>query len=441
MLPFPDGLRPSPGDRFPCRHPALGLAPDYSTRKRNSLHRGEGFQFPILAFAEWQGKIGGPQGHAVHLMLRSRNLFFLLFFAVALSVLFLSHYFIYYSTLHFFGVTGRGSKSLLTVVLFLLPASFIASSILARWTENGISTVLYFSSALWLGIGVTLMMFFLLAWAAWGVARLSVLRSEPTAFGYAVVTLACLYTAYGVWNAYHPRTNDISVRIKNLPPEWRGKKVVQLSDVHLGRVLGAGFLEGLVERINAENPSVVFITGDLFDGIDGRLDKLVGPLNGLRAPLGIYYVTGNHETYLGVDRAYAAIKKTQVRILAEEMVVINGLQIVGISYPERGFSKDLVEVIRKIPNFNPRMPSILLYHSPTQIEQAKALGISVQLSGHTHKGQIFPIQFISRLIYKKYYNGLHVEGAYTIYTSSGAGTWGPTMRTGNHPEIAIIHLE
>jgi predicted MPP superfamily phosphohydrolase len=368
-------------------------------------------------------------------------LFFLLFFAVALSVLFLSHYFIYYSILHFFGVTGRGSKALLTVILFLLPASFIASSILARWVGNRISTVLYFSSALWLGMGVTLMMFFLLAWASWGVAKLSALRPNPAAFGYAVVALACLYTAYGVWNAYHPRTSDLSVRIKNLPPEWRGKKVVQLSDVHLGRVLGAGFLQELVERINAENPSIVFITGDLFDGIDGRLDDLVGPLNAIRAPLGIYYVTGNHETYLGVDRAYAALKKTQVRILADEMVVINGLQIVGISYPERGFSKDLVEVIRKLPNFNPRMPSILLYHNPTQIAQAKVAGISLQLSGHTHKGQIFPIQFISRLIYKKYYNGLHVEGDYTIYTSSGAGTWGPTMRTGNHPEIAVIHLE
>ena len=123
------------------------------------------------------------------------------------------------------------------------------------------------------------------------------------------------------------------------------------------------------------------------------------------------------------------------------MVVVNGLQIVGISYPERGFSKDLAEVTRKISGFNPRVPSILLYHNPTQIAQAKALGISLQLSGHTHKGQIFPIQFISRLIYKKYYNGLHVEGDYTIYTSSGAGTWGPTMRAGNHPEIAVIHLE
>jgi len=244
-----------------------------------------------------------------------------------------------------------------------------------------------------------------------------------------------------VWNAYHPRVEDVVVKIRNLPPDWRGKKVVQLSDVHLGHVLGAGFLQGIVEETNAQNPSIVFITGDLFDGADGRLDDLVAPLNGLRAPGGVFFVTGNHETYLGVDRAYAALKKTKARILNDEMVVIDGLQIIGISYPQRGFSKDIAEVTRKLPNFNPRLPSVLLYHSPTQIEQAKAAGINLQLSGHTHKGQIFPIQFISRLVYGKYYNGLYVEGDYTIYTSSGAGTWGPTMRTGNHPEIAVIHLE
>ena len=374
-------------------------------------------------------------------MSRGLPLFILLFILVALSILFLSHYFIYFSIVRFFGVTGSGRKAALALILFLLPASFIASEIMAHWTTNRLSRVLLFSSGLWLGIGLTLVVTFALAWAAWGAVKLSAHSPSPVVFGFAAVALACVYSGYGVWNAYHPRTEDVSVRIKNLPPEWRGKKIVQLSDVHLGRVLGSAFLQGLVEKINAENPSIVFITGDLFDGADGRLDDLVSPLNEIRAPLGIYYVTGNHETYLGTDRAYAALRKTKTRILADEMVVINGLQIIGISYAQRGFSKDIAEVIRKLPDFNPRMASVLLYPSPTQIAQAKAAGISLQLSGHTHKGQIFPIQFISRLIFQKYYNGLHVEGDYAIYTSSGAGTWGPTMRTGNHPEIAVIHLE
>ena len=364
-----------------------------------------------------------------------------LFIVVAFSIVFLGHYFIYFSITRFFAVTGSGRKAALGTILFLLPASFIASSILARWMDDVVSRVIYFSSALWLGVGLTLMTFFALAWAAWGVEKLVAHSPSPAVFGGAAVALACLYSGYGVWNAYHPRTENVRVRIKNLPPEWRGKKIVQLSDVHLGRILGAPFLARLVEKINAQNPEIVFITGDLFDGADGRLDELVRPLNGLKAPLGVYYVTGNHEIYLGVDRALAALKTTPVRVLDDELADLNGLQIIGISYPERGHSKDIGEVLRKLPRFSPQKPSILLYHNPTQVEQVKAAGINLQLSGHTHHGQIFPIQFISRLIYGKYYNGLHREGDYAIYASSGAGTWGPTMRTGNHPEIAVIHLE
>jgi len=371
-----------------------------------------------------------------------RRLAFIAFFlSVALSILSLSHSFLYYSLVRFFGIAGGGRQAALAVTLFLLPASFIASSILARWIVGPVSVAFYFASSLWLGIGLTLMTFFAVAWAGWGVTQLFVHSPSPAAFGWAAVVLAGLYSGYGVWNAYHPRTKDLVVTIKDLPPEWQGKKVVQLSDLHLGHVLGARFLARLVEKINAQDPCTVFITGDLFDGIDGRLDKLVLPLSGLLANLRIYFVTGNHETYLGTERAYEALQKTPAKILNDALVVIDGVQIIGIGYPERGHPKDLGAVIKNLPGFDPRMPSILLYHNPTQIEQVKAAGISLQLSGHTHQGQIFPIQFISRLIYQKYYNGLHVEGDYTLYTSSGAGTWGPTVRTGNHPEIAVIRLE
>jgi predicted MPP superfamily phosphohydrolase len=363
------------------------------------------------------------------------------FIVIALSILFFSHYFIYFSIVHFFDVTARGRKVALAILLFMLPASFIASSILAHWSQELILRVFYFGSGLWLGVGLTLIVSFALAWLVEGIAKFFLHWSNPARLGFAAVALACLYSAYGVWNAYHPNTEHVTVRIKNLPSAWQGRRAVQVSDVHLGLVLGPSFFNGIVERINSENPAIVFITGDLFDGIDGRLDELVAPLNLIRAPLGIYYVTGNHETYLGTHRAYEALKKTRARILADEWVAIEGLQVIGVSYPERGFSKDPAEVAKRLPGFDPRLPSVLLYHNPTQIERAMAAGINLQLSGHTHHGQLFPIQFISRLIYGKYYSGLHVQGGYTLYTTSGVGTWGPTMRTGNHPEITVIHFE
>ncbi|MGA2629219.1 MAG: metallophosphoesterase [Terriglobia bacterium] len=365
----------------------------------------------------------------------------LVFILIALTILYFSHYFLFCSIVYFFNLSGVGHRLALGVILFLLPTSFILAEILARRSSNRLFVFFFFSSTLWLGIGLTLLTAFTMAWIAWGGTRIFTHSPDPVWFGWAAVVLAGLYSGYGVWNAYHPRTTEIRVKIRNLPPAWQGRRIVQLSDVHLGHIHGAAFLEDLVARTNALRPDMVVITGDLFDGADGRLEDLVRPLDDLRAPLGMYFVTGNHETYLGVERAYAALRTTPVRILNDEMVVIDGLQVIGIAYPERMVSMDLAQTIRKVRNFDPQLPSLLLYHSPARAEQAKSAGINLQLSGHTHQGQIFPIQLISRLIYGKYYHGLHVEGDYTIYTSSGAGTWGPTLRTGNHPEIAVITLD
>jgi hypothetical protein len=363
-----------------------------------------------------------------------------IFVLIALSILFSSHYFIYISLVQFFGIAAPARRDALAGIFFLLPATFIATSILAHWVDNFSLRALCFFSGLWLGVGLTLILTFALAWGAWGMARLFTHSPNPVMFGFAAVALACLYSAYGVWNANHPRVQRLTVRIKNLPPAWRGRRVAQLSDAHLGYILRTGFASRLVTMVNAANPDLVAITGDLFDGGDGNLAELIAPLNALRAPLGIYFVTGNHETYLGVERAYAALRTTRVRILADQMAVIDGVQVIGISYPLRGHSLDLAQALAKLPAFNPALPSILLYHSPTHIAQAKAAGISLQLSGHAHHGQIFPIKFISRLVYGRYYHGLHVGGNYTLYASSGAGVWGPTMRTGNKPEIAVIEL-
>jgi uncharacterized protein len=363
------------------------------------------------------------------------------FLLIALSILFLGHYFVYASVLYFFGVTAFDHRLALAVVLFLLPLSVIGSMFLAHWSGSFLSRVIYFCSTLWLGVGLTLLTAFGCAWVAWGAA--TVLRRDPNPvwIGLAAVGVTVLYSAYGVANACHPRIVTYVVRTRNLPQEWQGKTLVQLSDVHLGRILGEDFLTRAVDKVNAQNPAMVLITGDLFDGSLGNLEKLAAPLNRLMAPRGIYFVTGNHETYLGVQHALEALRTTPVKVLMDECVVVDGLQVVGISYPDRGNSLRFEEKMAALHGFDPAQPSILLYHAPSQVAAAKAAGISLQLSGHVHQGQIFPLQFVTRLIFGKYYHGLHREGDYTLYTSSGTGVWGPTMRTGNHPEIVVIELQ
>jgi uncharacterized protein len=135
------------------------------------------------------------------------------------------------------------------------------------------------------------------------------------------------------------------------------------------------------------------------------------------------------------------LRRTKVRVLADEMVTPGGLQIIGIAYPDRGESKDIGAAIRSVRGFDPGKASVLLYHSPVNIPGIKATGVRLQLSGHTHRGQLFPFQFITSRVYGKYDHGLNVEGDFAIYTSTGTGTWGPRMRTNSRSEIAIIRLE
>ncbi len=363
-----------------------------------------------------------------------------LFILILISVLYLAHYFVYVSLVHFFSITSLGEREAVGAVLFLLPLGLIASSFLAHWRDDFFTRALYFCTSLWLGVGLTLLTFLALAWTAAGVAIAFGRNPHLLWLGSATLALTVLYSAYGVVNAYHPRIVNIHPKIKGLPSYWKDKKLVHLSDVHLGRILRAGFLARVVDKVNAQKPAMVLITGDLFDGALGNLEELIAPLNRLKSPLGIFFVTGNHETYLGVERAYAALSNAPVKILDDDCVVVHGLQLIGISYPRGRHAQDFAERMARVPGFNPDLPSILLYHSPSQISAAKAAGIGLQLSGHVHQGQIFPLQFVTQLIFGRYYHGLHTLGEYTVYTTSGVGAWGPTMRTGNHPEIVVINL-
>ena len=367
--------------------------------------------------------------------------FFLVFLAVALAILFGFQYFIYFSTTRLLEIHGGGGRRALAAALFLLLAGAITSVFLQRRVDSALARAVAGTFQLSLGFGLMLAIAFFLAWAVWVSTRIwsSQLHSAP--FGWSAILLAVVFSAYGVWNATHPRVARVTVRMKDLPQEWRGKMIAQISDLHLGFSVGASFAERVVEMVDAERPAAVVITGDLFDGDDRGLDRLAATFNRLNAPMGIYFITGNHETYVGVARAEEALRRTKVRVLNDEVVTLGGLQIVGIAYPERGEHKDVAAAIRSVRGFDPAQASVLLYHSPVQIPQIRATGVRLQLSGHTHQGQLFPFQFITRRVYGKYDHGLNVEDGFAIYTSPGTGTWGPRMRTSARAEVAMIRLE
>jgi hypothetical protein len=233
---------------------------------------------------------------------------------------------------------------------------------------------------------------------------------------------------------------NIDVKIKNLPARWKNKKIIQISDVHLGQVNQKEFLEKIVSKINLVSPEMVLITGDLFDGMDGILASVLQPLKKIDPPKGIFFITGNHETYLGLNNIFKEIKKTPIKVIRNEVLSISGLKIIGIDYPEQGEKSDIISKLELLKKDYFGKPNILLHHTPVNISQIKKMGINLELCGHTHNGQIFPFDLITKLIYRNYNYGLYSSGNYTLYTTNGVGTWGPTMRLGNIPEIVVITL-
>jgi hypothetical protein len=195
-----------------------------------------------------------------------------------------------------------------------------------------------------------------------------------------------------------------------------------------------------VAKVMREKPDAVFVAGDLYDGTAIDAAQAAEPLRGLRAPQGTYFVAGNHEQF-GDDSKYLhAVRNTGVRVLHNEKIEAENLQIVGVPYNHASQDEHFRSVLRHI-GLDRNRASILLTHAPDRPHVAEAEGISLQVSGHTHVGQFFPWTWMARRIYRQFAYGLSRIGKMLVYTTSGAGTWGPPLRLGSTPEIVLFHFE
>ncbi|MFY9531470.1 MAG: metallophosphoesterase [Candidatus Acidiferrales bacterium] len=325
-------------------------------------------------------------------------------------------------------------------VFGFLSVSFVVASLLAFRYTNAALRAFYRASAVWVGLLTFLFPAAVSSWIIFGVARLAGLdlnfhRTVELLFGAAVVA-----GLYGVFNASWTRVTRTTVRLANLPAAWRGRTAALISDLHLGHVRNAGFLRRMIAKVLKEEPDAIFIAGDLYDGtaIDAR--RAAEPLSELVAPHGAYFVAGNHEQF-GDDSKYLhAIAAAGVRVLSNEKVEVDGLQIIGVPYRNAASDGHFASVLHGI-HFDRDRASILLTHAPDHPEIAEAAGVSLQLSGHTHLGQFIPWSWIARRIYRQFLYGLGRIGKMQVFTSSGAGTWGPPLRLGSNPEIVVLEFE
>lgn len=257
---------------------------------------------------------------------------------------------------------------------------------------------------------------------------------------------ATAVSALGVWTVSKgPEITRIRVPIRGLDPRLVGFRIVQLTDIHLGPTIGAEFLAEVVRLCNEQGADLVAITGDLVDGSVEQLREAAAPLADLKSRHGTYFVTGNHEYYSGAEAWVSHLGTLGLRVLANarERLMHEGaaLELAGVTDRSAGryLEGHRPDLARAVEGADPAAPLLLLAHQPKDIHDASAAGVTLQLSGHTHGGQLSPFGYLVRLD-QPAIAGLHRFGETWLYVSRGTGYWGPAMRVGVPAEIAVIEL-
>ena len=355
--------------------------------------------------------------------------------AVFITVLLLVICFVVWTWSHFSG----GADVAWAIAVAVLALGYIPVAILGFRLQNPLLRAVAVPAAVSVGL---LSFGFVAAISCWvldGVARAFGIPLGLHAIGYGVFGSSMAVAVCGLVNAAIIRTTRYTVALRGLPSRWDGRTGVLVSDVHLGNIRSAGYSRRVVARVNALKPDVVFIGGDMFDGARVDLDACAGPWKAITAPLGSFFITGNHDEFSDSSKITDALRKVGIRVLDNEKVTVDGLQIVGVHDGVAGDEREFREVLDR-SRIDRGGACVLLNHQPSRLSIAQDAGVSLQLSGHTHKGQFWPWSLLVGRIFGPFAYGLNRLGALQVITSSGVGTWGPPMRVATRSEIVLIRF-
>jgi len=377
---------------------------------------------------------------------------FILFFGVFFTVYGLLNYYIFIRGWQ--AIPQGSSLHTFYLALFLLLAlAFIGGRFLERAWLSPLSETLVWLGSFWLAAMLYLI---------FGILLLDILRlinhflpifpafltadyqQTKGISALVLIGLVIIVLAIGHYNALVPVTRSLALTIHKKTNGERQLRIAAASDIHLGTVIGRSRFDRIVERINALNPDVILLPGDIVDEDLGPVirENLGERLRALRSRYGVFAVTGNHEYIGGVEAAVAYLREHGVTVLRDEACVLpGGTTLVGredrsLVQMAHGKRKELGELLSSV---DMTRPVILMDHQPFHLEEAERNGIDLQLSGHTHHGQLWPLNYITSAIYEVSM-GYKKKGNTHIYVSGGIGSWGPPVRIGNRPEIIDLVL-
>ena len=364
-----------------------------------------------------------------------RASYFIVFLLAAFGVLLLLHYYLYRQLSSHF-LSSNQAKSVITFVLCIGALLFVFAEAVSRGA--GAHPLLQLAGdigGIWLGVfSVAVFVFFLRNILLFIVNDAVVSRYSWIAAASVIIVVS----AYSLFNeARLPRVSEATVRLRGLPLSLSGFTIVQLSDLHINSLKSRKRLEYVIKRANAINPDLVVITGDVIDSGQTDCAEL---LKELKAKKGVYAVTGNHEYYAGLEAFLSLMRRSGIQVLSDENKdIADGLTLIGIN-DEAGkqFTGKEADLGKAFSGVRKDRINILLSHRPDIFDKArKQYKIDLQLSGHTHAGQIPPMDLIV-YFYFKYPYGCYEKGGSYLYTSCGTGIWGTPMRFLNRSEIVKI---
>lgn len=383
-----------------------------------------------------------------------RAVSFLIFLTISLGLVAAVHYWVWARLVRDLALSPTLHRALTVLIVVLacaIPATFWLGRSLDPATGRPLMLVLYS----WMGIVFLLLVVLagveLVRLVVWLGSHAGEAPPDPQrrlllarVIGGTAAALTAGVSLVALRNGLGPvRVERVRVELDRLPPELDGFRIVQMSDIHVGPTIGRELIATLVDRCNELDADVIAITGDLVDGSVERLGALVEPLAELKARAGVYFVTGNHEYYAGAQSWCDFLTGLGLRVLRNERVEVgrggHTFDLAGVDDFNafgRGHGANLPQAVAERDEAR---ELVLLAHQPRAVHEAQRLGVGLQLSGHTHGGQLWPWQYFVYL-QQPVLAGLKLFGKTQLYTSRGTGYWGPPMRLGASSEITLLEL-
>jgi predicted MPP superfamily phosphohydrolase len=379
-----------------------------------------------------------------------KNYQFIVFLSVAFTIYSLTNAYIFFKG---YGVIPptRPNRLLYTIIFIILAATFIAGKILEARHSSVLSDILNIIGGFWMGFMLYAFMFLLLSDIIGLILRIPGIVNTSNMPDYRrwsfLITLAisAILITGGFINAIIPVVKEYDLEINKSAGEVNSLRIAAVSDIHLGSIIRKRSIRKLSVMLEEMKPDLVLLLGDIVDGELGPVlrDDLLQYFTGPQTKDGLYAITGNHEYIGGAGRTIPYIESKGIRLLKDEITILpGGIQLIGRLDRDsfRFTGKERLSLEELMKDIDHSKPVILLDHQPFHLDESAKNGVDLQLSGHTHNGQLWPVNYITRLIYELSY-GYIKKGEAQIIVSTGFGLWGPRIRLGSRSEVLLINIK